>query len=234
MAEVEDEGQASLPEPRPRVVVDRREPDDLLDLLREQGVEVERRVLAPADFVVGNLAIERKSVGDFHASLIDKRLFEQAARMTSTYDECALLLEGDLGFFAERRHPRAIWGAMASLAMGFGLAILPVPDKASSAQMLGVLARRALREGRGSNGAPEVRFRPRMPTPGAQQKFAVQGLPGIGDVVSEALLERFGTVRRVYEASEKDLLRAPGVGKLRAREITAFLDRPFEGRQKRL
>ncbi len=231
MSHAAGEPTVSVPEPQPLVVADVREPSDLVDLLRAQDVEVERRVLAPADFVVGGLAVERKSVGDFHASLIDKRLFEQMTRMVATYDACALLLEGDLAFFAQRRHPRAIWGALASLTLGFGVAVLPVPDREASAQMLAVLARRALREGR---AAPEVRFRPRAPSIAAQQKFAVQGLPGIGDVVSEALLERFGTVRRVFEAGERDLLRAPGVGKLRAREISAFLDRPFEGRQQRL
>jgi ERCC4-type nuclease len=234
MANATGEPSQEMPESQPRVVADLREPDDLLDALRAQGVNVDVQVLAPADFVVGNLAIERKSVGDFHASLIDKRLFEQAARMKSTYESCALLLEGDLAFFAERKHPRAIWGAMASLSIGFGLAVLPVPDKGASAQMLGVLARRALREGRGTGGAPEVRFRPRMPSVAAQQKFAVQGFPGVGDVVSEALLEHFGSVRRVYEASERDLLRVAGIGKQRAWEISAFLDRPFEGRQRRL
>ncbi|MFN2623742.1 MAG: hypothetical protein ABR611_12965, partial [Chthoniobacterales bacterium] len=34
----------------------------------------------------------------------------------------------------------------------------------------------------------------------------------IGEVVSDALLDRFGTVRRVFAASERELLRAPGVG----------------------
>ncbi|MEA3198647.1 MAG: hypothetical protein QOE90_75 [Thermoplasmata archaeon] len=232
MGEAAHHGDHAAPAPVARVVADVREPDDLVAMLRAQDIHVEVRVLAPADFIVGELAIERKSVGDLHASLIDKRLFEQVARIKDTYGRCALLLEGDLSFFSERKHPRAIWGALASLAIGWGVAVLPVPDKEGSAQMLGVLAKRALRE-RGA-APPEVRFRPRATTLGARQRFAVQGLPMIGDVTSGAMLEHFGSVRRVFAADERDLLRVPGVGKGRAAEIARFLDAAYEGRQRRL
>lgn len=224
----------AAPEPTPLVIVDTSEPPSMLDLLRAEGLEVERRRLAPADYVVGPIAIERKSVADFHASMIDKRLFEQIGRLKETYPTCALLIEGDPAFFSELRSPRATWGALCSIAFDFDVAIVPTPDRESTAQLLAVLARRVVRE-RGSGGARgEVRYKPRLLGPHAEQKFAVQGLPGIGDTVSEALLDHFGSVRRVFAAGEKDLLRVAGVGKGRARDITAFLDKPFEGRQRRL
>src|SRR5689334_18011559 len=74
MPEVEDDAsvQAPAPEPQPAViVVDANEPLDMLDLLRERGAAVERRRLAPADYVVGPVGVERKSVGDYHSSMID-------------------------------------------------------------------------------------------------------------------------------------------------------------------
>lgn len=237
------------PEPRPLVVVDTSEPSEMLDLLRAREVDVERRRLQPADYVVGPVAIERKRVDDLHASLIDKRLFEQVARLKETYPTCALVLEGDPSFFDERpldaplgtsapRHggvsPRATWGALCSLAFDFGLTILPTSGREATAELLAVLARRMARERGAGGGRPEVRYKPKLLGPHAEQKFAVQGLPGIGDIVSESLLEHFGTVRRVYAASEKELVRAPGVGKGRARDITELLDRPFAGRQRRL
>lgn len=236
MSEAADE-HSPLPEPAPPlVVVDTSEPPEMLDLLRAAGVEVQRQRLAPADYVVGPVAIERKSVGDFHASMIDKRLFEQVSRLKETYPTCALVLEGDPSFFDERKSPRATWGAMCSLAFDFELTVIPTSGREATAELLGVLARRMSRErGAGAaGGRGEVRFKPKLLGPHAEQKFAVQGLPGIGDIVSESILEHFGTVRRAFAASEKELFRVPGVGKGRARDITAFLDRPFEGRQKRL
>lgn len=217
------------------IVADVNEPLDLLALLEAKGAVVERRRLAPADFVVGGLAIERKSVGDFHSSIINKRLFEQLTRLKETYPSCALLLEGDLSFFEERKHPRALWGALLSATLDLGVTLLPTPSKDASAELLTVLACRVARGGFGGYARGEgVRFKPRLLSPGAEQRFAVQGLPGIGDVVSENLLEHFGRVRRVFASSERELLRVAGVGKLRATEITEFLDRPYAGRQRRL
>lgn len=227
-------GEGALPEEpwTPSLVADVNEPLDLVGLVAARGVVVERRRLAPADFVVGALAVERKSVGDFHRSLIDKRLFEQATRLKDAYPApVALLLEGDLSFFEDRRQPRSLWGALCSIALDLGVVVLPTPSKAASADLLATLAWRA---GRVRGGRAEVRFKPRMPGPAAEARFCVQGLPGIGDVVSSNLLERFGSVRRVFAAGERELLRVPGVGRLRAAEITAFLDRPYEGRQRRL
>lgn len=228
-----DEPTASPEEPPPLVVVDTSEPIDMVALLAREGVEVERQRLAPADYVVGPIAIERKSVADFHASMIDKRLFEQLGRLKETYPTCALVLEGDPAFFASRQSPRASWGALCSIAFDFDVAVIPTPDRASTAELLAVLARRVVRERDGS-GRGDVRYKPRLLGPHAEQRFAVQGLPRIGDVVSESLLEHFGSVRRVFAASEKELLRVAGVGKGRARDITEFLDRPFEGTQRRL
>jgi len=222
------------PEPRPLVVVDTSEPPEMLDLLRGREVEVERRRLQPADYIVGPVALERKSVGDFHASLIDKRLFEQVGRLKETYPTCALVLEGDPSFFDERKNARAAWGALCSLAFDYELTVIPTSGREATAELLAVLARRMARGANGSMGRPEVRYKPRLLGPHAEQKFAVQGLPGIGDIVSESLLEHFGSVRRVFAANEKELIRVPGVGKGRARDITEFLDRPFEGRQRRL
>lgn len=224
----------ALPAAPPIVVVDTSEPPEMLELLREREVIVERQRLAPADYVVGPIALERKSVGDFHASMIDKRLFEQVARLKETYPTCALVLEGDPAFFDERKSPRATWGALCSLAFDFDLQVIPTSGREATAEMLAVLARRVVRERGVGGGGPEVRYKPRLLGPHAEQKFAVQGLPRIGDVVSENLLEHFGSVRRVFAASEKELLRVPGIGKGRARDISAFLDKPFEGRQKRL
>ena len=234
MSEAADDAPlAAPPQTPPRIVVDTSEPPEMLALLAARGVDVERRRLAPADYVVGPVGIERKSVGDFHASMIDKRLFEQVARLKETYPTCALVLEGDPAFFDERRSPRATWGAMCSLAFDFDLQIIPTSGRAATAEMLSVLAARMAREARGVGGA-QVRYKPRLLGPHAEQRFAVQGLPGVGDIVSGSLLQHFGSVRRVYAANERDLLRVPGVGKGRAADITEFLDRPFEGRQRRL
>lgn len=201
------------PEPAPTIVVDTSEPPEMRALLEGEGIVVERQRLAPADYVVGPFGIERKAITDFHASLIDKRLFEQLTRLKETYASCALVLEGDPAFFAQRRAPSAAWGALCSVALDLEMPLLPTPDRASTAMLLATLARRVARGANASYGRGEVRYKPRLLGPHAAQKFAIQGLPGIGDVVSEKLLEHFGSVRRVYAANERELLRVPGTAR---------------------
>src|SRR5438876_784903 len=80
-----------------------------------------------------------------------------------------------------------------------------VPPAASAPATIGVDSNEPrqiiglLRVG-GSGSRTDVRFKPRMLGPHAEQKFVVQGLPGIGDVVSDALL---GTSARCAGSSRR-------------------------------
>ncbi len=208
-----------------RVVADTSEPDDLIALLRALGAPVEVRRLAPADYVIGRTAVERKSVGDFQASLVDGRLFEQIGRLRETYEAPILLVvEGDLAFVEEHvPSPRAFWSAMAAVALDPAIHLVPTHSKGATAEVLAALSRWAGQERQHTL----VRHKPRRLGQDVEQKFAVQGLPGVGDIMSEKLLARFGSLRNVFAATHADLARTPGIGAKRASEITAFLDRAF-------
>src|SRR5712664_2968060 len=97
-----------------RVAVDEREkPSGVPDELRSRGASVEDRVLEVADYVVGEYAVERKSVRDFVSSLFSGRLFDQAHRLGEAYRMGMLVVEGDL--WEELKHvrnPRSLWGAL--------------------------------------------------------------------------------------------------------------------------
>lgn len=213
------------------LVMDVHEPVEVLDGLQRRGVPVERRKLHPADYVVGAVGVERKNVRDFFSSLTSKRLFEQVTRLKESYSCPILILEGDAGEFVDGlANPDAFWGALASVAVDAGVPVLPTPTRDGTAAVLARVHARLSREGARS----EVRFKPRLIGPAAELKFVVQGLPGVGDVQSARLLERFGTVRRVFQAAEKDLVRVPGLGKKKAHAIADVLDRDYEGAQRRL
>ena len=235
-----DEQQEAFVRDAVPVIVDVNEPDDIPAILEALNIDVRRQRLAPADYVVGPIAIERKSVGDFHSSLVQKRLFEQLGRLKETYPPpVALILEGDIAaLLDEVRAPRAFWGALLAVSVDMDVRVIPTGSRAGTAEMLSVLAHRVARSrvgrGGGGGGGTEVRYKPVTMTPAEQQRFVVQGLPGIGDTMSNSLLERFGSLRRLFAAPERELLRAPGIGKKRAAEISALLDRPYKGAQRRL
>lgn len=61
-----------------------------------------------------------------------------------------------------------------------------------------------------------------LPLP-LQQRFVVEGLPGVSSVLAERLLQHFGSVEAVMRASEEELMRVKGIGRVKARRIRELL-----------
>src|SRR5690606_7701164 len=61
------------------ILVDHREPQSIVDLLRScPNVRVEVTSLPVGDFVIGPIIVERKTVSDFEQSVMNGRLFDEA------------------------------------------------------------------------------------------------------------------------------------------------------------
>ena len=67
------------------LVVDVNEPEDLAERLRELKVPIEVRRIAPGDYILGPIGVERKTITDFFNSMVRKRLFEQVQRLREAY-----------------------------------------------------------------------------------------------------------------------------------------------------
>jgi len=205
-----------------KVIVDHREvPSGIVRELAQLGVEVEARQLDVGDFILSDrVGIERKSVGDFLQSIVDKRLLSQAKQLSETFERPVLILEGG-GLYSRRAiHPNAIRGALAALAVDFGISILPTQDEKETAAVLVIIARREQTE-----QAREVAVRGEAKglTLPEQQRFIVEGLPGVSAVLAERLLAHFGTVEKVMAASEEELQKVRGIGREKAKEIRQVL-----------
>jgi len=59
------------------------------------------------------------------------------------------------------------------------------------------------------------------------QLLVVESLPMIGPTLARKLLERFGTVRRVFGASLTELAVRGGIGRARAQRVASILDLPY-------
>ena len=97
------------------LVIDSNEPEDIQEKLRGLGVEFEVKKIAPGDYVLGPIGIERKTLSDFFNSMVRKRLFEQVLRLREAYAQPLLILEGDLAEISTFRHPQSILGAILAL-----------------------------------------------------------------------------------------------------------------------
>jgi Fanconi anemia group M protein len=207
---------------RVKVIVDHREiPSGVVRELAQFGIEVESRQLDVGDFILSDrVGVERKSVGDFLQSIVDKRLLVQAKQLSETFERPVLMLEGE-GLYSRRAiHPNAIRGALAALAVDFGISVLPTRDEKETAAVLAIIARR---EQTGQAKEVAVRGEAKGLTLPEQQRFVIEGLPGVSAVLAERLLAHFGTVERVIAASEEELQQVRGIGKEKAKEIRRVL-----------
>lgn len=196
-----------------QIVADDRElTSGVIDELcrRVDDVALEVRRLEVADFLVeGNFAVERKTLRDFAASVIDTRLFKQAALLAQNGRRGMLILEGgastsgDLGVSRE-----ALQGALITVSVFYRPAVLRSRDVSETARLLVYLGRQAQRFARG--GLTRPGYRPKGKR--ARQMFVLQGLPGIGPGRAKLLLEHFGSVQNAANASSTELAAVNGIG----------------------
>jgi len=203
----------------PRIVIDSRESaSGIPELLEERGIYVQRRLLDVADYVVGQYAIERKTVHDFISSLYSGRLFDQAQRITQAYSKFLLIVEGDIQeAFVELKNPRAYWGALLTLALGFDFKIFYTFSIDETVDLLSLLARRGGTSG--LSGRPLIVKKPRITSTKEWQLLVLGSLPTIGPVLAEKLLRSFGSLHNIFTASRIELAVSGGIGESRAQKV---------------
>ncbi|TLZ74254.1 MAG: DEAD/DEAH box helicase, partial [Methanobacteriota archaeon] len=172
------------------LVVDVNEPEDIADRLRDLKVPIEVRRIAPGDYILGPVGVERKTITDFFNSMVRKRLFEQVRRLREAYPQPLLILEGDLAEISTYKGPQAFLGALLAVEIGERVPILTTVDKDQTALLLSILWKREQR------GASEygLRHKPKTLTLEQRQRFLVEGLPSVGETLAKNLLEGFGSV----------------------------------------
>ncbi len=232
---VQDRGQKTITEfvkpEKPKdivhVLVDHRErASGIVRYLREFGdVVITVKELPVGDYVVSDrVAIERKSAADFVQSIIDGRLFEQAAKLADHFAKPVIIVEGRDIYTVRNVHPNAIRGAIASLVLDYGIPVIFTRDERETAAYIRALARREQLE---LNREPRLRGEKRILSLPEMQRFIVESLPFVGPKLARQLLKHFGTVERVFTASERELAQVEGIGPKRAKEIRRVLTEEY-------
>lgn len=210
---------------RPIVYADSREHSSrVLRELKKLNVDIEVKNLITDYQVSDEVGIERKTTKDFVVSIIDKRLHKQAKELVENFRKPVIILEGE-DLYSSLIHPNAIRGALASLAVDFGIPIIPTRSKEDTAAMI---ARIAIREQ--IHERPEIQIRTeRKPLTLYEQKlYIIESLPNIGPVTAKKLLEEFGSVKAIINASETDLKKVEGIGNKIAESIKEVVESDFK------
>jgi DNA excision repair protein ERCC-4 len=204
--------------PRHSIQVDHSERESLLLglLRRSEDFEVRLARLRVGDYLINDeVLIERKTIADFAASLVDGRLFPQASRLARDGHRTLVLIEGPHAPSMPDVHPHAVQGALVSLAAMWRLPVLHTVDADDSLRVMRFLAAQ-VRTGREHVVCRYGRKPKRLAT---RRLFLLQGLPGVGPALASRLLKQLGSVRSVVTADIDRLQQVRGVGPKKATRI---------------
>lgn len=228
---MENEKRVKVLDPTPKkeelpvVFADTREGNSkVIRHLSEMEIDVKVQAMAVGDYQVSDeVVIERKTAKDFVDSIVDKRLFKQARSLMEEFKRPLIILEGD-DLYNGMINPNAIRGSIASIALDFGISIIPTINAQDTAAMI---KRIAIREQSGEKTPIQIRTDKKPVNLWEQQLFIIESLPNIGPVNAKNLLEHFGTVANIINASESQLQEVEGIGKKTAANIRKVVDSKY-------
>jgi len=207
------------------ILVDTRELNSsVVKELSRMGYTITSEQLDVGDYILSDrLGIERKASEDFVSSLKDGRLFQQLGWLKKSFVRPVVILEGKGLFDLGGMNPASIYGALASIVTDFGIPIIHTRDQKETAIMISSISKREYAEARAQAtrvdiGAGLIKER---------QHFIIEGLPNVSAVLARRLLDHFGSVRAVLNASLEELMEVKGVGKKIAQEIIRVMDEGY-------
>jgi len=212
------------------LVVDQREMDSSIarDLSRREGLTTRLETLEVGDYVLSDrVVVERKTVSDFLDTLTggDRSMFEQVGDAASHYARPVVVLEGADLYGQRNVHPKAIHGALASLAVDFGASVLRTGDEDETADLLETVARR---EQETADREVSIHGEKQSKTLAEQQVYTVASIAEVGPVIGRSLLEHFGTVEAVMTAETEALMAVEGIGEVTADRIRRVVSSEYE------
>ena len=197
--------------PKQKIIVDIREKNSLVaSEIVKLGFEIEFQTLKVGDYLVNEVAIERKTVSDFLGSMIDRRLLRQLEELQQ-YKKRILVIEGiyEKEIYPDNEnnlngiHPNAIRGFLLSIILKYNVPIIYTKDSEDTAKFISVLAKKSENETSLNVSKKNLSKNERM-------QFILEGFPGIGPKTARKLLEKFKTIKNIINASEEEIKKIIG------------------------
>ena len=203
--------------------IDNREKNELLVnkvLASEFRTELTR--LAVGDYMwLNDYCVEVKEINDFFNSL-DGRMWSQLDDMTTNYGHNFLVIHGRIGDLWGHRdklwhQDSMIIGAIARISLNYNVNVIKVDSVDMAANLIRALYKKTFIKGSNKHKIATRTF--------PDYRLAVlHGLPLVSSDTAKALLDRFGTIRNIAIASEKELMEVKGIGKGKASKIYTVLN----------
>jgi len=199
-------------EQKKTIIVDTREKSNrIVKQLVDKGFKIKLEQLITGDYILNDkVGIEFKTQKDFIDSIIDGRLFSQASRLNRAFSNPLIIVQGEDDIYSIRNiHPNAIIGAISTLSFSFRIPIIFTKNAEDTAYLFTTIAERQ---------EQKLKYNPHALKPKLiqeEQEFIVASIPGIGKKLSKKLLETFGNITNIINASETELEKIIGKSKSR-------------------
>ncbi|MBS3090635.1 hypothetical protein J4433_02605 [Candidatus Pacearchaeota archaeon] len=212
-----------------KIIIDKHEKNSLVvSELAGQKAEIEFAILPVADYIIEDVAIERKTVSDFIGSMLNKRLLRQIESLKQHKNKI-LIIEGidEQQLYNDSAnaglHANAIRGMLLSIMLKSKIPVLFTQDYKDTAKFLMLLAKRCEKEG----GGISMKFKRKATSISGQQRMILEGFPGIGPATSKELLKKFGTIKAVINAELAELEKIKKLGR-KARIIKEISEKKYQ------
>lgn len=203
------------------IIIDTREKQSLVVAnLVEKNAKISFEMLEIGDYLINEIAIERKTFQDFQGSIINKRLVEQLSNLKK-YEKCFLILEG---FFYDYKnsilHENAIRGMLLSVALDFGIPIIYTENEEDTANFLITLAKKF------DKPKTDLSLRQKKSEMSIEEKkqFVLEGFPGIGPTTAKKLLEKHKTLQEIFKQKKEKLEEIDSIDSKKAEEFKKILE----------
>ena len=207
------------------IIIDKREKNSMVvSELVEKKQEIKLEQLKVADYIIGNVAVERKTISDFINSMLSKRLLRQLEELKQ-FPQQILIIEGsdDLPLYEIGKiNPNAVRGMMLSIVLDFKIPIILTKNYEDTADFLILLKKRQEKKPKQIS----LRANRKAFNLAEQQQFILEAFPGIGPVTAKSLLKKFKTIKKVMNTKEKDLTKAK-INKKKAEAMKKIIETKY-------
>ncbi len=169
------------------------------------GVNVEFKHLKVADYLIGEVAVERKTISDFINSMINKRLLRQLEELKQ-YAKRLLIIEGieEQELYndePEGMHGNSIRGMLLYTSLEANCPIIFSKDYKDTAKFLFLIARRMEK----TKTPISLHAKKRNLSFKEQKQYILESFPGIGPATAKKLLKKFKTINNIINAPDEEL-----------------------------
>ena len=182
-----------------KILVDHREKSSLVpSKLKKLEIPIEFKQLKVADYIIKDIAIERKTIHDFQNSIMNKRLISQLKELKQ-YPKHLLIIEGEYNPNERKFHENAFRGFILSTLLTFQVPIIFTKNPEETAKYLETMAKKK------KPISKPIRASKISLSTEEQIQFILEGFPNIGPKSIEKLKSNFSSLKELFNASEEEL-----------------------------